>query len=61
MVFRLTVKLNTVERNALTLLAQEELRSLPDQVRVIVREEFVRRGLLELASNNDLHDQGTKE
>lgn len=60
MLFRITVKLDTTERNALASLAKEELRSLPDQIRSIIREELMRKGFLPTAGTLDHQDQKSR-
>jgi hypothetical protein len=44
---KIPVQLDDRELLAVTTLAERELRSLPDQVRMIVRERLYRDGLLE--------------
>jgi hypothetical protein len=43
---RLTLTLNTADRNALRILARKECREIHQQAVVIIRDELVRRGLL---------------
>lgn len=46
MTTRVVVNLNQEEREALSILAELELRSIRDQIRVLVREQLARHGLL---------------
>jgi aminoglycoside/choline kinase family phosphotransferase len=60
---RLTIVLSEEEREALQSIAQHELRAMRDQVRLIVRRDLERRGLLlpgqdaEAVGVNDDHAQ----
>jgi hypothetical protein len=44
---RLTVILDSTERNALRLLARQEYREIHQQAAMIIRDELIRRGLLQ--------------
>ena len=53
MATRMVVTLEPKERSALIKLAEMELRPPRDQLRVILREELYRRGLLSSRSEDD--------
>jgi hypothetical protein len=47
MLTRIVIELEAEERNALSRWAETDLRNIRDQARIILRNEMVRRGLLE--------------
>ena len=49
---RITVTLTPKERFALSTLAERELRSMRDQLRIILRNELIKLGLLNLDEEN---------
>ena len=53
MTIRMVVTLEPKERSALIKLAEMELRPPRDQIRVILRAELYRRGLLRSRNEND--------
>ncbi len=58
MVIRMVLNLSADERNALVELAQKQLRSPQDQVRIILRQVLFSRGLLttdETSTNHTAH------
>lgn len=59
LMIRLQIILNSAEGAALTRLANQELREPRDQIRLIVRRELERRGLL--VSQTQSAEQGAKD
>jgi len=53
MTTRLVIILNSQERSALGIIAKQELREPREQARFILREEFLRRGLLSSEAISD--------
>ena len=56
MATRLLITLDSAERSALTKLSQKELRDPRDQLRLILRQELERQGLL-LSNDGRLHQE----
>lgn len=58
---RMTIVLSKDEAEALTAIARDELREPRDQLRLLLREELSRRGLLVSTASEPLPDRLSRE
>lgn len=58
---QVTFKLTDAEHMALLLLADSDMRAIPQQVRFIVQQEVIRRGFLEPPTSDSKHTTGLPE
>lgn len=61
MTTRLTITLEPSERNALDELSINELRDPRDQIKIILRRELIRLGLLNQNSSGEANDTSTED